>query len=106
MYEKKVEKLYAIKTIIKDIGTNRGQVASKKIDVDNPQSFFIWPNAEESAMNMFKSEDVHKLPISVFIYNKNRRPLKVNCDLLWTAAPSIYYYRKKKIQMRVRTPKR
>lgn len=99
--------MYGIKTNIKDAATNRTNTISKKIDVDNPQSFFIWPNAEESFMNMFKPEEMHKLPISVFIYNKNRRPLKVNCDLLWTAPLSIYHYRKKpRMQMRVRTPKR
>lgn len=43
----------------------------------------------------------------MFIYNKNRRPLKVNCDILWVISPSIYYFRKKiKTQIRVKTPKK
>lgn len=52
---------------------------------------------------MFKREEVQSLPISVFIYNKNRRPLKINCDLMWIAPASIYYYRKKsKQQIRIK----
>ena len=50
---------------------------------------------------MFKPELVHSLPISVFIYNKNRRPLKVNCDLLWTVPPSLYFNKKTKGQNQV-----
>lgn len=56
---------------------------------------------------MFKAEEVQSLPISVFIYNKNRRPLKVNCDLMWITPPTLYHYRRRvKPQVRVRTPKK
>ncbi len=56
---------------------------------------------------MFKVEEVQSLPISVFIYNKNRRPLKVNCDLMWIAPSTLYHFRKRaKPQVRVRTPKK
>jgi hypothetical protein len=56
---------------------------------------------------MFKAEEVQSLPISVFIYNKNRRPLKVNCELMWMAPTSLYHYRRRaKPQMRVRTPRK
>lgn len=56
---------------------------------------------------MFKAEEVQSLPISVFIYNKNRRPLKVNCDLMWIAPASLYHFRRRaRAQVRVRTPKK
>ena len=79
----------------------------KKVDIDNSSSIFIWPYVEEGFASMFRPEQIQCLPISVFIYNKNRRPLKVNCDLLWVTTPSIYYFRKKaKVQIRVKTPKK
>lgn len=79
----------------------------KKIEIDNSNPIFIWPYVEEGFASMFKPEQIQCLPISVFIYNKNRRPLKVNCDLLLANTPSIYYYRKKlKAQIRVKTPKK
>ena len=54
---------------------------------------------------MFKIEDIQSMSISIFIYNKNRRPLKVNCDLLWVTPLTIYHYRKRiKPQIKIRTP--
>ena len=56
---------------------------------------------------MFKPEQIQSLPISVFIYNKNRRPLKVNCDLLWVLSPSLYHYRTRpKTQIRITAQKK
>jgi hypothetical protein len=77
-----------------------------KVDVENPGSFFLWPFVEEGFASMFKPEQVQSMPISVFIYNKNRRPLKVNCDLLWTSPSSLYFYKRGRVQIRVKTPKK
>lgn len=56
---------------------------------------------------MFRPEQIQSLPVSVFIYNKNRRPLKVNCDLLWTTPSSLYFFRRARLaQIRVKTAKK
>jgi hypothetical protein len=103
-YENKAKRLFSIhfnyipQTSVEKI---------KKVDIDNSSSIFIWPYVEEGFASMFKPEQIQCIPISVFIYNKNRRPLKVNCDLLWVTTASIYYFRKKmKAQIRVKTPKK
>jgi hypothetical protein len=104
VYEQRVKRLFNISVAANESTPLK---IAKKIEIDNPQPFFIWPLVEEGFAVMFKSEEVQSVPISVFIYNKSRRPLKVNCDLLWTTPPTIYYYRKKaKPQVRVRTPKK
>ena len=102
-YEKKVNALFKIKVNLAEEGMDR----SKKVEIDNSTPFFIWPFVEEGFATMFKPEQVQSLPISVFIYNKNRRPLKVNCDLLWVLSPSLYYFRKRaRSQIKVVTPRK
>ena len=103
-YEQAVCQLFKVSIDVKQELT--GKVV-KKMEVDNTESYFIWPLVEEGFGGMFKPEETFSLPISVFIYNKNKRPLKVNCDLMWTHPSTLYHYRRRvKPLLRVRTPKK
>jgi hypothetical protein len=99
-YERKVQALFGI-----GVGRTEGSERARSVEVDNRGSSFVWPFVEEGFAPMFGGEQVRALPISVFIYNKNRRPLKVNCELLWVLSESLYYFRRAGSGIRVGTPR-
>lgn len=47
------------------------------------------------------------MPLSIFVYNKTQRPLKINCNIMWISPLSIYPDRKKtKSLIRIKTPQK
>ena len=79
-YEKQVKKMLSI-----DVSCDEYlERPPRNIWIDNVRPFFIWSEIEPTqSIKKFSALEKKSANVSIFIYNKHQRPLKVSCEFYW-----------------------